>query len=226
MAAADSHWGTEGNVWDYDFDVKDGHFEVSQFDKVQLILTGYNHEVPHKGDEMPIFLSVGSGFEVVDAGKAIEPLPGKKKFHASSKYGRFTDSFAAVADSKLVSGRDPWKADCFIGLTLSIHQEEETYKIDGRTQTGRVITVTGVHETEAPKPAKRGRAAAAEKVAGDAPVSNIPAGVASALKTIAGQKDTYEEYVDEAYEVIGSDILNQAWEDEVTSQQYYDSLKG
>lgn len=221
----ENHWETEGGAgdWSFTFDVKDASFAWGGFESIQLTMTGRNSESPKNGDEFPLFLTVGKTFEIVDAGKGIAPLPGKsKKLNAQSRYGKFVDSFVTVATPELLKGRDPFKVDCFVGLTLHITKHTREGIVNGEKQNIQTYEVTGVEVPDA-KPATKRRAAkkADEPVIG----ADIDAENRETL-THLSLLPTWEEFVDGAYDEI-TDLNDYPWSGSVVDNDtLYRILRG
>ena len=250
---ANENWKTgSGLIDEFDLTITEAYFDTNV--KVQdgeapiLHLIGLNSVNGDPEDDTRF--TVGKTFEIVEKGAKVVPINPKGKLNRNSQYGKFVDAFLACEDSEaLLESRDmdPFVAESWIGLTLSLERVVTPTTIKGEKVDMTSWIVHSAVETEAK--AKGRKKAAAKKPAEKAPEepkdeapadepeveapaaaaaedtgTEIPAKFAAAARGIAKASDTHEAFVNSVYEDVAG-ILNEPWENEIVSVEFYTAAR-
>ena len=152
----------------------------------------------------------GANWEPRDGGQSITRTDGKNKsFNESSAVARLITRLVELgAKDQMVANGGPLKASAYVGLTLHLKQEEKDYggEIGKKSRLMPVGIVGSQGETKTASTAASDRAAAAkERLAaqsGDIP-GNENAALVEALRTLATQCASHDEFIDKAFSVEG-----------------------
>lgn len=200
-----------GLVDDFTFHIKDARFfhdaRFQDGEVALLELTGINSVT---GSEDRIWLKCGRTFEAADNGKRLHYTGNAKtpKINKASQYGIWIDSFVSCEGTdELVDKMDAFVADSWIGLSVDVHRGTRSYNIEGTTYEGQVFEVTAVNNVDRSEPA--------DTTPDTTP--DIPPAILNMLNNIARESNTFEQFVDTAYEEI-PELLNAEWETWVTSE--------
>lgn len=199
-----------GLVEDFDYTIKDAVFafdaRIGDGEIALLQLSGINSETT---SEESIWLKAGKTWDVSRDGGTIEYTGTGRNaaVNRNTQYGQWIDSFMACdGASRLVDERDmdAFKAESWVGLTLTVHRGTREYNIDGNKVEGTVWSVTGIVGVTTD-----------EQVTGQASVAEIPVAVEAKLIKLAAGSKTFESFVDLAYDQIEG-LTGSSFEDHVT----------
>lgn len=173
---------------------------------------------------------VGNGWETGDKGKTCTHESGKpKKFNGNSGIGLLIDSIRDAGGIAALSKRgEANEAASYVGLNATFTRKEFGAKIDGEDVKWARMLVTEVHQGK-PAKAAPAKAAPTEAPADDTTEAKaavkVPAALKIKLKKLAAECDDHDTFVERAFEIDGVDG-NQAAEDAVGDEDFYNSLKG
>ena len=211
MTEFDAYSFSDGLVTEYQGKITDAYFtyDDSYNDGESLLLKleiqSDNSELGDGGAVIEQY-PVGKGWETTDKGKTASREDGKPRAlnRNSGVAVLVTSALEAGAASELKSRGIPTDAAIWPGLEFTFARKEFTFKVDGEERSYGRMLITEYHghglgaAGGAVKPVKADKAAA---VAGP-----IPPKVKIALKKLAVECDTHDEFIERAFvEIDGVD---------------------
>ena len=207
MAEFDAYSFTDGLVTEYQGKITDAYFtyDDSYNDGESLLLKlEIQTDNPELGDGGAVIeqYPVGKGWETTDKGKSASREDGKPRAlnRNSGVAVLVTSAIEAGAASELKSRGIPTEAAIWPGLEFTFARKEFTFKVDGEERSyGRMLITEyhgqGIGGKTADKPA-----------AADKPAGPIPPKVKIALKKLAMECDTHDDFIERAFvEIDGVD---------------------
>jgi hypothetical protein len=211
MAEFDAYTFTDGLVTEYQGKITDAYFtyDDSYNDGESLLLKlEIQTDNPELGDGGAVIeqYPVGKGWETTDKGKTATREDGKPRAlnRNSGVAVLVTSALEAGAGDELKSRGIPTEAAIWPGLEFTFARKEFTFKVDGEERSYGRMLVTEYHGgaagAKAEKPAK------AAKSDESAVAGPIPPKVKIALKKLAVECDTHDEFIERAFvEIDGVD---------------------